>query len=168
MASSTILTARSLSSGGYRCPDPCPDVECFVGGIGFHPPKEWSLHQTQGSSLCPQSGRPRKICELVGQRCANITRRVGKPHSRKVFGGVESVDYRHAGVFPKSTPRDAHCAQLVTNCRYVIRGQNLRIDRGTTREAHGGSWQAERLRGTDLLRMHTNPGEAQQRDVSGQ
>ena len=86
----------------------------------------------------------------------------------KGIGGVERVDYRHAGVFPKSTPRDAHCAQLVTNCRYVIRGQNLRIDRGTTREAHGGSWQAERLRGTDLLRMHTNPGEAQQRDVSGQ
>src|SRR5262252_4569859 len=71
MASSTILTARSLSSGGYRCPDPCPDVECFVGGIGFHPPKEWSLHQTQGSSW-------RRFRTRFGSSSTSVLKMVGE------------------------------------------------------------------------------------------
>ena len=40
MASRTILTARSRSSGGYRRCDACLDEGCF-DDIGSYPPKEW-------------------------------------------------------------------------------------------------------------------------------
>src|SRR5713101_6211536 len=39
MVSSTILTARSRSSGGCRCPDPCFDAWCFDAAMGYILPK---------------------------------------------------------------------------------------------------------------------------------
>src|SRR2546425_2558753 len=39
MVSSTILTARSRSSGGCRCPDPCFVVSCFDAAMGYILPK---------------------------------------------------------------------------------------------------------------------------------
>ena len=51
MVSSTIRTARSLSSGGCRCPDPCLGV-CFGADVGSILPKNRASIKPQGSS-CP-------------------------------------------------------------------------------------------------------------------
>src|SRR5713226_1879672 len=53
MVSSTILTARSRSSGGCRCPDPCFVVSCFDAAMGYILPKN-------AASIEPRAVQPKR------------------------------------------------------------------------------------------------------------
>src|SRR5690348_10562405 len=61
MVSSTILTARSLSSGGCRCPDPCLGVCCFGADMGSILPKNRASIKPRAVHPPPSDQNPNTI-----------------------------------------------------------------------------------------------------------
>src|SRR6266566_9586131 len=67
MVSWTMRTARSLSSAGCRCPDPCLGVCCFDAAMGYILPKN-------AASIKPRAVQRDAQCYLKDSNCVDQPR----------------------------------------------------------------------------------------------